>query len=312
MRKRAQSVALAPGVEAFLEGVRGRCSAFTYASRRYVCAWFSRYCERQGVRPTDATTAQLEAYVLAHPRWSASTRRVHAYALRELFGFLGVRPNPAAALVPARWPASLVRLPAAARIREALAGLARATGPLGKRKRLLVELAYGSGLRLGELVRLNIEDLDPAGATAYVLGKGGRTRVVPITTTSIQALGAYLAARGGVSRGPLFTCACTGRRASYVTLGAEFGRRIGIRAHLWRHACASGMLANGCSVRYIQELLGHASLSTTWRYTHITVQELAAVVRRRHPRATEQACGVQPSRERQSAWAEPCGPRNAL
>jgi integrase/recombinase XerC len=293
MRKRSESVALPPGVEAFLENVKRRCSGFTYRSRRYVCAWFSRYCARSGVRLTLASTGELERYILAYPHWSVSTRRVHAYTLRELYRFLGREPNPAANLMGGRWPVALVRLPARSRIRETLAGLAGAGGLVARRNRLLVELAYGSGLRLGELLRLSIEDIDTSGATAYVLGKGGRTRVVPLTTAAIQALAGYLAARGGVSRGPLFTAAASGRRASYVTLGAAFGRQIGIRAHLWRHACASGMLANGCSVRYIQELLGHASLSTTWRYTHINPQELGAVVRRYHPCSAEQAHAVQ-------------------
>lgn len=151
------------------------------------------------------------------------------------------------------------------------------------RNRLMAELAYGSGVRRCELVRMNVEDVDLEEGTVYVNGKGRKIRKVPITYLAIKAAQNYLIIRG-YNRGPLFITR-TGKRLKPVSVGWIFKNRIGIRTHLMRHACAVHMLKNGCDIRYIQELLGHSSLSTTQVYTKVSCNDLGKVVNSKHPRA---------------------------
>ena len=188
--------------------------------------------------------------------------------------------------------------------------------PLGRRDRAMLELFYASGLRLSELVGLDLDALDLPGRMVRVLGKGGKERVVPFTRSAATALGAWLrdreavAARAAASpaRAPLPTRA--GRRrfraeeTAPVFLNARGGRlsgrsvhrlvrryvgacslRFGVSPHALRHSFATHLLQNGADLRAIQELLGHVRLSTTERYTHVNVAQLLEVYRKAHPRA---------------------------
>ncbi len=153
------------------------------------------------------------------------------------------------------------------------------------RNHLLVELAYGSGLRRCELHSLNIEDIDYAQRTARINGKGSHVRVVPLTAKSLELITAYLPIRGKENCGPLFLSITTGRRLTKIGISQAFKNNIGIRPHLLRHACATHMLDNGCDIRFIQELLGHKSLSVTQLYTRVSKRKLSEVVNSRHPRS---------------------------
>jgi integrase/recombinase XerC len=182
--------------------------------------------------------------------------------------------------------------------------------PLGRRDRAILELFYASGLRLSELVNLNLEDVNLNGRIARVMGKGAKERLVPFNTATVTAVRAWLRDRAVLrsklnGRGrqedrsdymsndaePLFVNARGGRLtgrsvqrlvARYV---ASCSTRFGISPHALRHSFATHLLERGADLRAIQELLGHVQLSTTQRYTHVNAAHLLDVYRRAHPRA---------------------------
>jgi integrase/recombinase XerC len=166
------------------------------------------------------------------------------------------------------------------------------------RDRAMMELLYSSGLRLAELTGLNLTDLDLKDRTVQVLGKGRKSRIVPVGRKAIAALEAWLSERGGI------------RRAHPVALFiGRNGRRIGPRAvqkriagwakrqglgmhvhpHLFRHSFASHLLESSGELRGVQELLGHADIATTQIYTHLDFQHLARIYDASHPRARKKA-----------------------
>jgi integrase/recombinase XerC len=171
--------------------------------------------------------------------------------------------------------------------------------PSGKRNRAILELLYGSGLRVSELAFLDMAHLDAAGASLRVLGKGGKERIVPIGRKCAEALEAYFALRASLAHpktGKLDPSALfvTGRGTrvrrddvyrivrKYGALGAG---RADLHPHALRHTCATHLLEGGADLRIIQELLGHASLATTQKYTHVSVEQLMRVYDDAHPLA---------------------------
>jgi integrase/recombinase XerC len=181
----------------------------------------------------------------------------------------------------------------------------RSAGPAAERSQLerrlrdraLVELLYGGGLRVGELVSLSVRDLDPLAREVRVLGKGRKERIVPLPRAAREALAAYLELRRrpGYQAEPLFAALGPGRRRG--RLGERSVRRIllaraaaagiadRVHPHRLRHSYATHLLDMGADLREIQELLGHASLSTTQRYTAVSAERLVEVYDRAHPRA---------------------------
>jgi integrase/recombinase XerC len=170
-----------------------------------------------------------------------------------------------------------------------------ASQPLGCRDRAILELFYASGLRLSELVGLDVEDVNLSARMVRVMGKGAKERIVPFNDTTKKALAAWLKERGALAgRGngdPLFVnfrgSRLTGRSvqrlvARYVSLCST---RFGISPHALRHSFATHLLERGADLRAIQELLGHVALSTTQRYTHVNSAQLLDVYRKSHPRA---------------------------
>jgi integrase/recombinase XerC len=197
-----------------------------------------------------------------------------------------------------------------------------ASSPLGRRDRAILELFYASGLRLSELVGLDLEDLNLGSRLVRVLGKGRKERIVPFNTSTVNAIRGYLKDRAQIegaqgasgARGaqgaelgwgpasikksrrqslvqPLFLNYRGGRLSTrsvdrlvrrYV---AACGARFGISPHALRHSFATHLLSRGADLRAIQELLGHARLSTTQRYTHVNAAQLIEVYKKAHPRA---------------------------
>lgn len=175
-----------------------------------------------------------------------------------------------------------------------------ATSASGRRDRAALELLYGSGLRVSELVGLDLGDVDLDGATARVVGKGRKERLVPLGAKCVAAVRGYLAGARGELRHPK-----TGAQDARALLLSARGRRLGVRAvqtlvhrygalgagradlhpHALRHTCATHMLDGGADLRAIQEMLGHASLSTTQRYTHVSMEHLMRVYDAAHPLA---------------------------
>jgi integrase/recombinase XerC len=183
--------------------------------------------------------------------------------------------------------------------------------PLGRRDRAILELFYASGLRLSELVGLDLDDMNLNARMVRVMGKGSKERLVPFNTTTASAIRTWLRDRAALraaasnprtqiptaksqSRNqaePLFVNArgtrLTGRSverlvARYVT---SCSTRFGISPHALRHSFATHLLQRGADLRAIQELLGHVQLSTTQRYTHVNATQLLDVYRKAHPRA---------------------------
>ncbi|MEV4812038.1 site-specific tyrosine recombinase XerD [Micromonospora avicenniae] len=235
-------------------------------------------------------------------RAASAVRGLHRFALRE--GLAGADPSR-----DVRPPKPPRRLPRALPVDDVVrlletAGPVAVTGaeaPLALRDRALLEFLYGTGARISEAVGAAVDDVDPDEGTVLLRGKGGRTRLVPVGGYAVEALRAYLVrARPGL--------AAAGRGTPAVFLNARGGplsrqgawtilRRAAERAglpvdgpaavspHTLRHSYATHLLDGGADVRVVQELLGHASVTTTQVYTLVTVERLREVYATAHPRA---------------------------
>lgn len=179
------------------------------------------------------------------------------------------------------------------------------TSDLGKRDRSILELLYGSGLRVGELVGLNLGDLSLSEGLVRVVGKGRKERIVPFGSRATEALQDYLKVRGrsirtilpsktikGKPAGEAVFLNFRGGRLTARSVGNIVDHHVGLLAqklkvhpHTLRHTFATHMLSAGADLRAIQELLGHESLSTTQKYTHVSVEQLLRVYQSCHPRA---------------------------
>jgi integrase/recombinase XerD len=255
--------------------------------------------------PATATPERLAAYV-AHMRargLAATTIARRIAALRSFYRhqmLIGVRAdNPAADLELPRRARTLPRTLSpgeAERLIEAASG----TAPRALRDRALVELLYGAGLRVSEAVGLDRSAVDLDGRLVRCLGKGSKERVVPIGREAVEALRRYLArgrpyldrrhrpelflnAQGGpLTRAGAFLIL----RKLAATAGLEPGR---VHPHLLRHSFATHLLEGGADLRSVQEMLGHADLSTTERYTHISDRRRRELFFQAHPHARKKA-----------------------
>jgi integrase/recombinase XerC len=197
------------------------------------------------------------------------------------------RPKPLPEVLPEEEVAHLVEAP-------------RGAEPLAIRDRAFLELLYASGLRAAELTALDVDDVDLAQGLVRVLGKRHKERIVPFGRSARDAIRRYLSearpvlaagrGRGGAGaalflnhRGGRLTTRSVARRLDRWTLASGLPRHV--HPHVLRHSFATHLLGNGADLRGIQELLGHASLSTTQRYTHVDWKRLAAVYDAAHPRA---------------------------
>ena len=236
-----------------------------------------------------------------------ATRARHLSAVRSLYRYLarhhGVA-NPAPGLLGtprARPPLPRAltapqALAVASGIGEASLGDAGATAAVQARDTALFTLLYGCGLRISEALGLDVRDVPPGGGALRVLGKGRKERLVPLLPAVQEALQAWLRLHPDRQPGsPLFTGARGGRldpRIAQLTLEhlrALAGLPAHATPHALRHSFATHLLAGGADLRAIQELLGHASLSTTQRYTSVDPTGLLAVWRRTHPQGSGQA-----------------------
>ncbi len=241
----------------------------------------------------------------------ASTLSKKVSAIRSFYRFLLKRrmidENPAAGLRSPKVAKSLPRfltVDQAFRVMDSPPKESTRAKPLQARDSALLETLYGTGVRVGELASMNIDDCDFETASARVLGKGGKERVVPLGRSAVEALAAYLPERRGLlakakeGDEQALWLSRRGTRLSvrqvqnivrrHGTLGAGRGD---LHPHAMRHTCATHLLDAGADLRAIQELLGHASLSTTQRYTHVSVDRLMEVYDRSHPLAREKKGG---------------------
>jgi integrase/recombinase XerC len=258
--------------------------------------------EMECAGPADVKPAAVRAY-LAHLHGErlarVSAQRALA-ALRTYFRFLcrerEIDVNPAAVVPTPRAPKKLPEVLTAPQLAELLEAMPAT--PVGRRDRAALELLYGAGLRAAELVGLDLDDVDLSRRLVRVRGKGGKERVVPFGRVAQQALRAYLpergawrAAAGSFDDEPLFVNQRGGRltdRSLRRILDAAV-RHVAllhrVHPHTLRHAFATHLLEAGMDLRAIQELLGHASLATTQRYTHLDLAHLMETYRKAHPKA---------------------------
>jgi site-specific recombinase XerD len=247
---------------------------------------FAAWLESEGLPLDEVDTRALAAYTAelgrARRRLAPTTIGRRLAAVRALLRFaLGPARVPEAALAPRR-RRRLPHAPKVEEVEELVDGLA-GEGPLALRNRALVELVYSCGLRSAEAVGLDLADVDFDREALHVRGKGGKERVVPLGEEAALALARWLReGRSALAHGAedaLFLSA-RGRRLDTSTL-----RRLLRNPHRLRHAYATHLLEGGADLRTIQELLGHASLSTTQVYSHVDARRLRRVYDSAHPRS---------------------------
>lgn len=280
-------------VEAFLryQAVERGASAHTLRSYRTDLAQFRRFLAARRVGRMAEVDARLLRQYLARLYEAGLSRSSIARklaAIRSCLAFLtrrgGLPKNPAREVSPPRLPKRLVSfLP----IDEATLLLEH---PAAARDRAILEMLYATGARVAELCGLDLADLDRAGGTIRVRGKGAKERMIPVGDAALQTLDAYLGARGQAD-GPLFrnlrggrlTVRSVHRIVKARSRAAGLTRRV--TPHTLRHTFATHMLDAGADLRLIQDLLGHSRLSTTQRYTHVSADHLMRVYDSAHPRA---------------------------
>lgn len=281
-------------------------SMHTLAAYRHDLLALAGFCEARKVQRWSAlNNFQVRAFAAAEHASGMAPRSIQRRlsAVRSFYEYLmregQAKSNPA---LEVRAPKSKKRLPATLDT-DQMARLLdfRSSDSLSARDKAMMELFYSSGLRLGELVGLEISAVDLKDKTVRVLGKGSKTRIVPIGRHAIEALKKWLEERAALTRrapappsaagGAVFV-GKSGRRLSVRAVQLRVGmwaRRQGlsmhVHPHMFRHSFATHLLESSGDLRGVQELLGHADISTTQVYTHLDFQRLASVYDAAHPRA---------------------------
>jgi integrase/recombinase XerD len=289
----------------WLVAERGR-SANTLAAYRRDLVRYVAWLTGRGVTPAAAASADLEAYVAdlrAADLAPASVTRAMV-AVRSLHRFLAdegdAERDPGLLLEVPKVPRGIPKALPEDDVNALLAAVV-GDGPRDRRDRAILEVLYGTGLRISELVGLSLADLDLHGGYLRAFGKGSKERVVPLIGMAAEALEAWLAV-GGRPRleparwarrgdaGAVFLNARGGRLSRQGAWGVvrRYGTKVGIAdrlsPHVLRHSCATHLLDHGADVRIVQELLGHASISTTQRYTLVSTERLRSAWAAAHPR----------------------------
>ena len=308
------SVGLKAQIERFLQtlGAEKGYSVHTIRAYRHNLMEFVRYAAGGDARPDETADRRAALCVAAidnltirgylghlHRKNAKATMARKLSALRSFFRFLVkhrlVDEDPTAATLT---PKQNRRLPSYLTVDDMFRLLDQTADDtvLGWRNRALFETLYGSGIRVSELTGLNVFDVDAAAGCLRVLGKGGRERIVPVGGKALDCIHRYrdrLYARTGIDMvrdGPLFLNHRNGRLTSRSVgrilegLIQRCSLAVPISPHGIRHSFATHLLDAGADLRTVQELLGHKSLSTTQRYTHVSIDRLMAAYDKAHPR----------------------------
>jgi integrase/recombinase XerC len=287
----------------FLQHLSGerRLSDHTASNYRRDLDALIAWCSAQGLaRWSDVDSQHIRQFAARSHASGLDPRSVQRRlsAVRSLFRFLiregEVTHNPG---TDVRAPKTTRRLPTvldADQVASLLESNAVATA-LQRRDRAMMELFYSSGLRLAELVNLNLTDVDPRDRTVRVLGKGRKSRIVPVGRKALEALESWRIARAELVRDATESALFIGRggrrigpRAVQLRVAASAraaGLGVPVHPHLFRHSFASHLLESSQDLRAVQELLGHADIGTTQVYTHLDFQHLARIYDQAHPRA---------------------------
>lgn len=264
---------------------------------------FCRWCERHGTPALDPGVRGLRAYLgeLSRAGYAPRTLAAHLSTIRGFFRWLvleGVtQEDPASALMVPKVGRSLPHTLTAAQMDALIAAPDRSSAG-GLRDACMLELLYATGARVSEAAGLTVGSFEDGGRLVRLFGKGSKERIVPLYRRAREAVDAYLERgrpelllrSGGRAEDALFI-SDRGRamnadalRYRFRRLAAAAGVPADITPHAMRHTFATDLLAGGADLRVVQELLGHASLSTTQIYTHLTPERLKAAVSQAHPR----------------------------
>ena len=284
---------------------KGRSPNTLAAYRRDLAAYVA-FLRRRDLTLSEVTEPVVEEYVAslsAEGRAPASVARalVSVRALHRFMEDEGQAANPADDVGRPRVPAGL---PKALTEEEVASLLAAVTGEgaIARRDRAMLEVLYGCGLRVSELVGLSLGDVDVGAGLLRAFGKGAKERIVPVGRMAGRALGEWLSPAGRAAlvplrwarRGDAEALFLNARGARLSRQGAwrvvrRYGDAVGLgeklTPHVLRHSCATHMLDHGADIRVVQELLGHASISTTQVYTKVSTERLRRVYESAHPRA---------------------------
>lgn len=299
-------------VEAFLEMLAAErgSAANTLVSYRRDLDHFAAFLAARG-RPVEAaSSAELRAFLAAQhdagmtPRTAARRlsvlRQFHRFLFRE--GLRG--DDPAAVIESPRQGRRLPKILSEAEVERLLEAVRQVSGPEGRRLSALVELLYATGLRVSELVGLPHAAVARDPRVLVVRGKGGRERMVPLSDAARQSVRDYLAMRH------CFISRPSGSKWLFPSRAADghlTRRRVGqllkrlaldagldpakVSPHVLRHAFASHLLDHGADLRSVQQMLGHADISTTQIYTHVLSERLKSLVHRHHPLSRQASAG---------------------
>jgi integrase/recombinase XerD len=286
----------------FLAVERGLSENYQLSTQRSLSE-FAQWCHarKKITHPRNVTVAVMTEYLAERKRGglSASSIKLIVVALKIFFRFLAskgiIKQNPAEALPLPRIERYLPETLNELQVEEFLERI-DTKAVHGLRDRAMIELLYASGLRISELANARLENFNFEERVVRVTGKGNKTRLVPVGRKACEALAAYLSAerpklvkqRSGSEiflseRGTKLTTARIWQIVKKHARHAGLEKRV--YPHLLRHSFATHLLGNGADLRIIQEMLGHADISTTQVYTHVDQQRLKAVHRRFHPRA---------------------------
>jgi integrase/recombinase XerC len=289
-------------VAQFLRALTERnASGHTLTAYRKDLNSFSMYVGEQRVKDVDHV--RIRGFLSSlYERGLSKTSVARALAaVRSLYHWLAregvVEQNPAVLVATPRLPKKLPRVPSIEEINSVLDGEMPECAAFPERDRLLLELLYGCGIRNSELVGIDVEHVRRSGEEILIRGKGKKERIVAFGDSALAALEAYLPARQKLlavcrkttpallvnQRGGRLTTRSVGRIVKNIAIAK--GLNGDIHPHTLRHAFGTHMLAEGADLRAIQELLGHERLSTTQRYTQLSIEHVMQVYDRTHPRA---------------------------
>jgi integrase/recombinase XerC len=302
MRKRAATIA-EKAVAQFLRSLQERnASPHTIKAYRTDLVQFAEYVGPQGWRDIDHVL--IRGYLSSlYERGLSKTSVARALAaLRSLYKWLAqegeVEQNPAALVATPRLPKKLPRVPTIEEVNTVLDSAMPECSAFTERDQAILELLYGCGIRNSELIGINVDDIRWSNELVLVRGKGRKERFVPFGDSAKAAVRAYLPARQRVLgetkrtaerallinlRGSRLTTRSVGRIVKQIAVAR--GLSPDVHPHTLRHAFGTHMLEEGADLRAIQEMLGHERLSTTQRYTQLTVKHVMEVYDRTHPHA---------------------------